>query len=337
MKLKQLISAYSDNKINKRVYWDLLRDKLKSLDEINEALLDNHECNSITVSKDGTFLNFDDDIKLLFDFSQKICRSELIFGKTEREDLIFLDKVIDKLSSCTDCFSLNNRVGEEQKIGKKIIIDIGANVGRVSLHLSKHHGNYSVYALEPVKSTYNWLLRNLSLNSSFSSGIIPFNLGCYNENTELKFYVPIENEAASARPIEDDYYKKSDSKEEVTEIVCKVKKLDDFCYDNSILSVDFIKVDTEGAEKFVFEGGQKVLDQLKPVVYTEMLRKHAARFSYHPNEIIELFKKLGYSAYVIENDRIRHFDKMDDSTLETNFLFLHDKKHEPIIREFLMG
>ena len=74
MKLKQLISVYSDNKINKRVYWDLLRDKLKSLDEINEALLDNDECNSITVSKDGTFLNFDDDIKLLFDFSQKICR-----------------------------------------------------------------------------------------------------------------------------------------------------------------------------------------------------------------------------------------------------------------------
>ena len=98
--------------------------------------------------------------------------------KQKGKILFFLDKVIYKLSSCTDCISLNNRVGVEQKIRKKIIIDIGANVGRGSLHLSKHHGNYTVYALEPVKSTYDWLLRNLSLNSSFSSSIFPFNLGC---------------------------------------------------------------------------------------------------------------------------------------------------------------
>lgn len=99
MKLEKLIEAYESNKIDKRIYWDLLREKLVNLDEIYQSLKNNDECNYISILKNGIFLNFDDDINLLFDFSQKICRSELIFGKTERENLFFLDTIIDELEN----------------------------------------------------------------------------------------------------------------------------------------------------------------------------------------------------------------------------------------------
>lgn len=326
MKLEKLVEAYENNKIDKRLYWDLLREKLTALDEIHQLLKSNFECNYITISKDGIILNFDDDINLLFDFSQKICRSEFILGKTERESFDFLDKIINEIDNFK-LLSNSKDTCEEVKI-----IDIGANVGRVSLHFAKYHKSAVIYALEPVKTTFCWLERNLSLNKN--NNIKPFNFGCYNSNEDLTFYVPIENEAASARPIEDDYYIKNDKEEKVQKIVCKVKTLDSFVDEQEIDSVDFIKVDTEGAEKYVFEGAVKVLEKFKPIVYTEMLRKHAARFSYHPNEIIKMFKSLGYSAYIIINNKLCYFEEMDDSTQETNFLFLHNKVHSYILDKY---
>jgi methyltransferase, fkbM family len=54
----------------------------------------------------------------------------------------------------------------------------------------------------------------------------------------------------------------------------------------------------------VFGGGEHVFTKLQPVVYTEMLRKHVARFDYHPNEIIAMFKGWGYDCYAPEGERV---------------------------------
>ena len=54
-----------------------------------------------------------------------------------------------------------------------------------------------------------------------------------------------------------------------------------------------------------------------------MLRKHAARFGYHPNEIIDFMRKLNYSCYTFE-DKLVKFEEMTDDTVETNFFFVYD-------------
>ena len=110
--------------------------------------------------------------------------------------------------------------------------------------------------------------------------------------------------------------------------------MDTFVQENAIKSLDFIKCDTEGAEKMVFLGAQQVLKKLKPMIYTEMLRKHAERFGYHPNEIIDYFKDYDYDCYREENGHLIQFTFMDDRTEETNFFFLHKEKHANIIVRF---
>ena len=84
----------------------------------------------------------------------------------------------------------------------------------------------------------------------------------------------------------------------------------------------------------VFAGGARVFSELQPVVYTEMLRKHAARFDYHPNEIIEMFKGWGYNCYTSDGERLLPFEKMDESTQETNFFFLHEEKHRELLKQY---
>ncbi len=86
--------------------------------------------------------------------------------------------------------------------------------------------------------------------------------------------------------------------------------------------LDFIKCDVEGAELLTFQGGLKTITKYKPIVFTEMLRKWSAKFNYHPNEIIELFKDIGYGCYFVVNDKLHEIKMMTDETIETNFFFL---------------
>ena len=69
----------------------------------------------------------------------------------------------------------------------------------------------------------------------------------------------------------------------------------------------------------VFGGGEHVFTKLQPVVYTEMLSKHAACFDYHPNEFIAMFKGWGYDCYAPEGERLLPFAEMNEETQETNF------------------
>ena len=101
------------------------------------------------------------------------------------------------------------------------------------------------------------------------------------------------------------------------------------------LNLDFIKCDVEGAELLVFQGGEDVLREQKPAIFTEMLRKWSAKFDYHPNQIIELFARLGYGCFTISSRKLRRFDRMDDATLETNFFFLHRERHAKRIKDLV--
>lgn len=91
--------------------------------------------------------------------------------------------------------------------------------------------------------------------------------------------------------------------------------------------VNFIKCDVEGAELLVFQGGLRTMARDQPIIFSEILRKRSAKFSCRPNEIFELFRVQGYRAFTVEGDSLKEFGTMDQSTVETNFFFLHAQKH----------
>ena len=317
MRLEKLYDLYEEGKMPKRLYWELARERLVPLLEVQRIVKKNPYCRSIEIREDGIVLKTQ-DIDIFFDMTQNICRAETILIGTEGEEIDFMSRFIPAGAT---------------------IFDIGANVGRVSLGLAKAHEDSMIYAFEPVEETFHGLEKNLRLNGE-AEHVKACHMGFYSECGNLKFFVPAANEAASLRPITDTYYFKEgdqgqgERKERLEEIVCPVDTLDNFVETNGITRLDFIKCDTEGAEKMVFSGGTHVFLELRPVVYTEMLRKHAARFDYHPNEIIEMFEGWGYSCYTSVNERLIPFKKMDEATKETNFFFLHDEKHRELLEKY---
>lgn len=121
-----------------------------------------------------------------------------------------------------------------------------------------------------------------------------------------------------------------------TSIICKTETLDSYISRIKVNKLDFIKCDVEGAELLCFKGGINTIKQYKPIICTEMLRKWAAKFNYHPNNIIVLLKDIGYSCFKLINaTKIEEIFLITNETKDTNFIFLHKNKHKKHIENLI--
>ena len=213
------------------------------------------------------------------------------------------------------------------------IVDIGANVGWYTLHLAQiiQPKGGTIYAFEPIPYTYNVLHRNLELNPEYQFSVRTFNLALGETSGTVEFYIPAFQGSVAASM--STLYPEDENKAITGEVVV----LDDFAQENGIGNVDLFKCDVEGAEIMVLRGGMELIKREKPILMLEMLRKWAAKFDYHPNDIINLLKAEGYSCWLYENDKFQQLIEMDEETTALNFFFLHETQHAEILTEWQKG
>jgi len=297
MLLRKTYREFQKGKINKQQYIDKMHtihqvlfayaDFLKSTDIESIKISDGQVI--MTARKSGIKLVCNPKDKRLIPF-------EIInFGKYEEKDFRMALKLISENDT---------------------VFDIGANIGWYSLNLASTSQNLNLLAFEPLRPTFEYLKQNLELNQQ---KIRIFNFGFSEAEKEVDFYYYPEGSGnASLANLSDNA--------EVQSIPCLVRTLDGFMREYGG-HLNFVKCDVEGAELFVFQGGLETLRHHKPIVFTEMLRKWAAKFNYHPNQIIELFRALGYRCFTSDGSSLLEFKEMNDRTTETNFFFLHAKEH----------
>lgn len=211
---------------------------------------------------------------------------------------------------------------KELNTDNSVIFDIGANIGYYSMVLGNYNKDCKIYAFEPIPYTFDYLNSNIKINGI--TNVVTNQSALSDENGETIFYYSRELSVnSSMKDLNKEFAKEK--------IRCKIQKMDDFIKENNICKVDLIKCDTEGSEYLVFKGAKETLKKYKPAVFTEMLRKWSKSFDYNPNEIIALFREIGYKCYVIKKDKIQEFKYMDENTIDTNFIFLHPCKHKRFI------
>lgn len=204
-----------------------------------------------------------------------------------------------------------------------VVFDVGANMGWYSLLIARQVKGCQIHAFEPIPKTYSFLIKNINLNQAVNVIAHPFGLSNERKDMTFYFYPEGSGNASSANLSE---------RTDAELVTCHVERLDDFAIANK-LHVDFIKCDVEGAELFAFQGAKETLKRDKPIVFTEMLRKWAAKFNYHPNEILALFSSLGYRCFYADGGALKELSEMSDETAETNFFFLHTEKHQQLIKK----
>ncbi|WP_160111734.1 FkbM family methyltransferase [Paraburkholderia piptadeniae] len=138
-------------------------------------------------------------------------------------------------------------------------IDVGANIGLTALGLSQYCDK--VAAVEPVPRTFDYLRRNTEATPNIS--IFKHALGNSEGIVRMQGY----NDFLAGSFIADTYQVNNDN--HFLEAV-PIKRLDDCFASTGLGRLDLMKVDVEGFELEVFEGGRQVIGDLKPLAFLEM-------------------------------------------------------------------
>ena len=140
--------------------------------------------------------------------------------------------------------------------GKGTFLDLGANIGLISLPLAVRRG-VRCYAFEPDPLNYELLCRNAAAHG-VSELVEPFNLALYSEKTELSFELSQDNygdhrvRAQEPDPRHTQQFDESERKL----IRVSAERLDDVLSPDALERPLVMKVDTQGCEVKVFAGAE---------------------------------------------------------------------------------
>lgn len=151
-------------------------------------------------------------------------------------------------------------------IGRKQAIDIGGHCGLWSMNLTKLFED--VQAFEPVQEHRECYTLNVQGNYTLH----PVGLG-NKEMTASIHTSPGSSGDSWVTPGND----------------VEIKLLDSFN-----LSPDFIKIDTEGFEYFILQGGEKTVREHKPVIIVEQKPGKGKTFGLKDTQAVDLLKSWGY-------------------------------------------
>lgn len=167
-----------------------------------------------------------------------------------------------------------------------VVIDIGANLGLFSRYAFEK-GASRIYAIEAEKLNFECLNRN-----------------CVNISTNFRYCVEKENDTLIDLFVDKTVGGHSIFKEDVNNTKTgeyqKVRTitLDKFIKDQNINKIDFLKVDTEGAEFNIFAGiSDNNLQKIRKITF----EYHHQKFNFDDSllkKLIERLQKLGFEVYV---------------------------------------
>jgi FkbM family methyltransferase len=170
-------------------------------------------------------------------------------------------------------------------------LDIGANVGVWSLLMAERCTDTGrVYSFEPLSQNVQRFRQNVELSRKENITLTPVALG--RELGEVKIYTPDDPGRTSLAP------------ESATDRVEQValKRLDDVWSELGCPKVDFVKIDVEGSEPMVVEGGRNFFRKCQPIIVCEVNTPKLANLGKTPADTFRLFGDLDYEAFELNEE-----------------------------------
>ena len=151
-------------------------------------------------------------------------------------------------------FLLHGEVQLQQKLSGKLktILDVGSNIGEWAHMARGFHPYAEIHTFEVVPDTYRRLLKNIDIDDK----IIPngFGLSNYAGVLPMKYRPDYDSVSTHLTKLKVDGFEWRSG---------LVMTGDQYVESRQIEYVDFLKIDTEGAEQMVLQGFQKTLEQQK--------------------------------------------------------------------------
>ena len=209
-----------------------------------------------------------------------------------------------------------------------IMVDVGANIGAVTIPVAKAFPDITVHAFEPNPAAVERLRRNIALNDVTNISLHP--VGVSAKTGEEQLYAPSYAEMGNAS-----FLKSLDSAQEFQLASVKVETLDS-CFGEKeggvLRRVSFIKIDVQGYERHVLCGASTLIHRDRPCIVFEHQDENfssGVEASGAKQWFSEFFRNNGYTVlYLTRHDPSMMFLARWDRPLNGNLLALprHFKK-----------
>ncbi|MEM1071417.1 MAG: FkbM family methyltransferase [Planctomycetota bacterium] len=208
-----------------------------------------------------------------------------------------------------------------------VVLDIGANHGKMTRPLSRLPG-VAVHAFEPVD--YNFTL--LHRVTRGLPNVTRHRFALSDSNGQVSIYIPVrpsQRISPGAAHMGDTAHADTfgtSTAHAVAELIINTDTLDAVVEREKLSSVDFMKIDVEGAESLVIAGGQRTIAAHKPAIYCE-ISDRCGNLGKTPADTIGPLQAMGYRLFAFneKHHTARELDAHDPA--ERDYLFLHPDRH----------
>jgi FkbM family methyltransferase len=170
-----------------------------------------------------------------------------------------------------------------------VFVDVGANIGLMSLFVSRYFPNATIHAFEAHPETVEILMKNLALNTfSRSISVHPYALGAVRSKVVISADPHANRGGAS-----------------IVRQGINAHEVDCFPLYEVLKDtrIDLLKIDVEGYEFPVLEGAKDLIFKFKPIIILEISQEREQIGD--SNLIWDYLQETGYEVYVLKGGKDR--------------------------------
>jgi FkbM family methyltransferase len=199
-----------------------------------------------------------------------------------------------------------------------VMIDVGAQIGYVTLEGATASPHVQVISVEPEANNISRLQRNVALNNLTNVSIEQTALG--SSDGTLRLYLSNDENAGTHSALAANT-NVSDSYVEVP-----VQRLDDLVKRRALRTVDVVKIDVEGFEEDVLAGATTMIELYAPTFLIELSDALQAARGSTTQKIKQWMHGRGYVAHTINDDATLSLCPLDAGHVNDNVLFIHNAR-----------
>lgn len=188
-----------------------------------------------------------------------------------------------------------------------VILDIGANIGSISIPLMKRRKDISCIGVEASPFVFNYLKQNV-LENGLASRFVCVNKAIADRSGQtVSFYSAPENFGkGSLAPV---YSNEA--------VQVQTTTMADLMDESGLPRVDFIKADIEGFEYFAFNGGWNFLERPDaPPILFEFVDWAEKNAHLSPGSSQQLLADLGYDLFLLQKkNHLKRTDPLHDGSV----------------------
>ena len=163
-----------------------------------------------------------------------------------------------------------------------VFIDVGSNYGWHSI-MSSNLCN-EIYSFEPQNYVYNIQKENINQNNIKNIKLLNYGIGNTNEHVNMSPINYADNVNVGDLSV-------GTGGEEI-----EIRTLDSL----NLGRIDIVKIDVQGYEKFVLEGGINTISEYKPILIIELEDHQLRKFGYGSDDLFKVINNMDYHVYLLD-------------------------------------